>query len=526
MLYSNTTHSNLTKLTRATEPFYVATGSFAEWDVLQRIVEFSIRKHCSSALADKAINGYRRSNSSADALLEDWLKCDIPFHKVPKDEHYLLAIDVTKQLFQPSRILRPVSFPDLRYYPWKLSVNAEAPYNYDPSWTDYLKQKHSLGLITSSRPTFHNLYNEIFNYERSQVHRIKEGLHVPLEWNTAHARSHLVKSDEPDKIRMVHGVPKRLLFVENMFMWPLLRDYIERESPMLWGYETLLGGWYKLYNLVANKKKRFSTFLSIDWSQFDKRAQYEVIDDVHLIWRTFFTFDLGYEPTRFYPSTRTDPKRIQRLWDWMTNAVKFTPIRTPDGDLWQRNFATIASGFMQTQLLDSFVNSIMILTCLSSLGINISSPDFLLKVQGDDSFTALLEYIPPLQHSSFLNDLSQFALYYFNAVLSVNKSEIRNTMHGLKLLGFSNKYSSPYKDEAELLAHLFYPERRSTHDKLMATSLGIAMASCGNSKCVYDVCKDIFNYLSSKGNTINLAGLPDIIKNLDVAPTADRKSVV
>lgn len=35
--------------------------------------------------------------------------------------------------------------------------------------------------------------------------------------NQAHARSHLVKADDEDKIRMVFGVPKLMIQIETMF---------------------------------------------------------------------------------------------------------------------------------------------------------------------------------------------------------------------------------------------------------------------------------------------------------------------
>lgn len=47
---------------------------------------------------------------------------------------------------------------------------------------------------------------------------------------------------------MVFGVPKRLILIETMFLWPLMRKLIEEDGIILWGYETLKGGWFKLYN--------------------------------------------------------------------------------------------------------------------------------------------------------------------------------------------------------------------------------------------------------------------------------------
>jgi hypothetical protein len=85
---------------------------------------------------------------------------------------------------------------------------------------------------------FHILYNYIFVKERQNVHRIKLGLKTDFQgndifaWNTAHARAHLVKDDEPGITRMVYGVPKRLIFIETMFLWPLMCDLLEHNNIM------------------------------------------------------------------------------------------------------------------------------------------------------------------------------------------------------------------------------------------------------------------------------------------------------
>ncbi|KAK9878756.1 hypothetical protein WA026_023736 [Henosepilachna vigintioctopunctata] len=118
-------------------------------------------------------------------------------------------------------------------------------------------------------------------------------------WNYAHARSHLGKADDPDKIGVVFGVPKLLLMVEAMFLWPLIRDLLERDGPMLWGFETLRGGWYATYNWFPTKHPNCSTYLALDWKQFDKRAQFSIIDDIHAIIKTYIDFDNGYYPTKF-----------------------------------------------------------------------------------------------------------------------------------------------------------------------------------------------------------------------------------
>jgi len=349
-------------------------------DLPAKIIKKAIHMECSPALAEKAIHGYRRSEGSDESAEIDFLKTDEPIHHVKRDYHYRRALRVCEKLFRPSRVLKPIAFPDLRYFPWTLNVSAEAPFTGSKAWDSKLRQKQAEGDIDDPYPTFHNLYNEIFYINRTHVHSIKFGLGpfwdkdgnpIPYEYTSLHTRAHLVEKDKPDKNRAVFGVPKLPLMVENMFIWNLQKEYLNGKvkSPMLWGYETFKGGWMKIWNTVQSKRP--NTVLSSDWSGFDHRALHEVIDDIHLMWRSWFDFSNGYEPsksdTHDYSQSTTSEIKLTRLWDWMTNAVKHTPILAKSGQLYQWQFNGIASGFQQTQLIDSFVNTVYLLTCLSSL---------------------------------------------------------------------------------------------------------------------------------------------------------------
>jgi len=243
-------------------------------------------------------------------------------------------------MFRPHRRLRPIAFPDLRYYPWTLNTSAEAPYRESKYWQEYIRQKQREGEIDDDGMTFHNLYNEIFHENRIHVHSIKYGMEpfwkdgepVPYHWTYLHSRSHLVSSNKPDKIRAVFGVPKLLLMVENMFIWNLQKEYLIHKNgkgPLLWGFETIRGGWRKLIGKLSQNGE-MTRLLSADWSGFDHKALHEVIDDVHQIWRSWFDFDQGYEPSESdeadWTQTQSEEWKIQNLWDWMTHSVKHSPI--------------------------------------------------------------------------------------------------------------------------------------------------------------------------------------------------------
>jgi len=479
----------------------------------------------------------RRSDYSDEALIEDFMRTEQPMHKIPKDYNYRRALDAVTEHFRPNRTLHPVSYPDLRYYPWTLNVSAEAPwtnanFRFVPQYRDvdfesgvpkvhinaferlpyiggsipidhYLRIKQKLGLTENSDRSYHNLYNEIFIYNRGRIHQIKdgekpfwddEGNPVPYYWNTLHARSHVVSKDEPDKIRAVFGATKLLLQAELMFIWPLQATYLNTPAGrLLWGREMSKGGWKLLFQeMHADGPPR--TVLGIDWSQFDKRLLFELMDDVHDIWRGYFDFT-RYEPTSKYPNAKTNPTRITRLWKWMCNAIKHTPILLPNGQVWEWLHNGFGSGFQQTQLMDTFANAIMIYTCLSALGVNINSKSFWARFQGDDSIIRFFEQMFLIYGNHFLDMIADSALHYFNAKLSVKKSEIQDRVTGMSVLSYKNKFGVCYRDEEDLLRHLYFPERPQDLGRLAASAVGLAMAAAGGSDRFHKLCELVWTKL-------------------------------
>nr|QJW70313.1 RNA-dependent RNA polymerase [Erysiphe necator associated partitivirus 12] len=475
----------------------------------EKLVKKAIHMECTPELAHKAIHGFRRSAGGDEIAEKDFLKSDQPYHPVPRDHHYKKALATCERLFRPSRRLKPIAYPDLRYFPWTLNVSAEAPYSYSQYWARELRRMQAEGITLDSKPTFHNLYDEIFHDNRSHIHTIKFGLApfwdketgkpVPYKWNTLHARSHTVKADKDDKIRAVFGVPKLLLMAENMFVWNLQKEYLNKrvQSPMLWGYETFKGGWQKLWRDLY--KTNFNSVLSADWSGFDHNALHEVIDDVHSMWRSWFDFDQGYEPSRSdthdYHASKTEEWKIENLWTWMTHSIKHTPILGFSGTIYEWSYNGIASGFQQTQLLDSFVNAIYLLTCLSACGIDIDAPGFNLFVQGDDSLTTFSERVFQFGGKEFLAKLAREANIRFNAVLSVDKTTHGTSLNDVEVLSYRNNQGIALRDPAELLAKLLYPERPKRLGGTAASAIGIAMAAMGSSPQVYNTCRNVYNFI-------------------------------
>nr|UIW13809.1 MAG: RNA-dependent RNA polymerase [Rhizoctonia solani dsRNA virus 18] len=505
----------------------------------------------------------RRSDFSDEALVKDFFSFEQPNHKIPRDSNFLLAVEVTQQSFQPKRMLHPVAYPDNRYYPIRLNTNVEAPWNiknwrftpnqrnvdieselpkvsdeqFAQNWSELfkewksilfwrkmrldfrddievdewlaLKQKH--GLINDIARKKHNLYPELLVYNRFLIHQIKDKSEpfwkdnkpVPYYWHTIHSRSHVVAADEPDKIRAVFGVSWLMIFAEMMFIWPLQHMYMNfpEYGKIFWTREIMRGGWRRIIT-ESEKHGIPNSTLTADWSQFDKRLLFELIDVVHGIWRSYFDFS-HYEETSFYNGDRaqTNPARIENLWEWVCYSTKHTPILLPDGSLYEWTRNGFGSGFLQTQLQDTFSNSIMLLTCLSSMGVDISSPLFWALFQGDDSFVRFFERMFRIYGTNFLDALADAAVYYFNARLNTKKSRFSDSTNIHVVLGYTNLDGLPYRTSEDLLRHLFYPETNfNNYNRQMTVFLGLAHASCGTNQQFYEFALYCYKKLRSKGN--------------------------
>jgi hypothetical protein len=266
---------------------------------------------------------------------------------------------------------------------------------------------------------------------------------------------------------------------------------------MLWGCEIQKGGWKRLIRAAQLKNTVApQTVLAADWSQFDRRALHSIIDDVHNIWKSFIDFSGLYQPTNLYPDASTAPWRLENLWKWMTYNVKHYPIALPSGDVYQWTTNGIASGYQQTQLLDSWVNGIKLLTVLSEHGANIESPLFFFKLQGDDSICSFHEPFFYLYGERFKEMIAKSALKRFNAKLSPEKTKISESFQGQYVLGYFNRDGFAYKTDVDLMSHLLFPERPQSLEATLGTSIGIAIAAMGCSRDAYNVCQDVYDYIT------------------------------
>jgi len=493
---------------------------------------------------------YRRSEVNLESILDDFFATDVEQHDIPFDEHVETGLSYTADAFRPPRQCKPVHILDVQFnYPYKWNVNAEPPFSTDEY---FLGQRDTFGQFISKHeyehidkddffrrhpdPTNHELISTIvppkFGYLKSMIfswtrrwhHIIKSGFtdltDVPrnnylrnrfIFPMLLHTKTAIVKRNDPNKMRTIWGTSKPWIIADTMFYWEYIA-WIKLNpgiTPMLWGYETFTGGWFRLNAELFNGLIRRS-FLTLDWKRFDKRAYYSLIRRIMYNVRTYLTFSNGYVPTHAAPEhpqwSHNHSLRLERLWLWTLENLFEAPIVLPDGRMYRRKFAGIPSGLFITQLLDSWYNHTMLATLLSALGFD--PQQCIIKVQGDDSIIKLSVLIPPDQHEAFFSAFVELADYYFKSVVSLEKSELRNCLNGCEVLSYRNHNGLPHRDEILMLAQFYHTKARDpTPEITMAQAVGFAYASCGNHNRVLWVLKDIFNYYKDQGITPNRAGL-------------------
>nr|BBU59854.1 RNA dependent RNA polymerase [Rosellinia necatrix partitivirus 23] len=466
----------------------------------RKVVDFAFKKHLYGYDRDYIISSFHRAPPTPDLIYTALAKGDLPDHVIPQDEHFQRARAEAKKRFAPPKKVRPVHLFDLRHYPWKHKPSAEEPYTSNKELRRRLEEAARFKIIADARMSVGNLLNYIFDDVSKFVHNIKAGIIKPGESTplvNVHVKTALTPIDEA-KLRLIFGCSKRWIFPMCMFLWPLFRYYLyEQQSPLLWGYETILGGWHRMNSELLCSYLYYQTFVTIDWSGFDLRALFSLMRMIYADWEDYIDFDNGYMPTKRYPTSSTEPHRLKRLWQWCVEAHFASAFRMPDGSTWIRLNRGILSGLFETQFMDSHYNLIMIMTILDRLGFDISN--IWIKVQGDDSITALRFHIPANQHRDFKIQFAYWAKYYFDHKCNDEKSETSNNLQNVEVLGYRNNNGYPERDWRKILAVLWNPRSRSPKpENTMARCIGLVYASIYD-RNVVNVCRDVYEYYESKG---------------------------
>lgn len=475
-----------------------------QYRMYQNVVKSAIRKNYPGHIAEDVIHNYHHPQATLGLIIDTISKADKPIHNVPQDEHFQLAWQITADAFRPPELLRPVHLADMRFYRWNWHPNVEAPFSNDPKLIAAVSEAAKAGLLPDARMSFGNLKHVVFTHLRSFMHRIKRNMitqagHL-FPQVTIHTKPALSTTDK-FKVRVIAGVSKLHVIPSAQRFWPLFRYWIEsNNTPMLWGYETILGGMQKLHIDMTIPRLYWKTFVTIDWPNYDLGVNFEERRRCYVAYESYFDFDNGYIPTKFYQNSSADPVHLHRVWDWIVRATREMPLVFPDGStyLMADGYWFVYSGLFQTQSDDSLINHARILTILSALGFVIKT-DTRLKVQGDDSKTKLRVYIPPNQHDDFKAAFIEKAQFYFDTFPRQEKIEVHNDAQGVEVLGYTNNNGYPERDEIKLIAMLLHPRGNPTMETLMAKCAGFAYASCYRYPRVIDTLQTIWNQLSDEG---------------------------
>jgi hypothetical protein len=485
------------------EPKPIPSRNPKGYELYQNVVKAAIRKNLPGSLAEKIIYEYHHPVATLDSIVETLKLSDKPPFHVPIDHHYLQAWELTRLAFQPSQKLRPVHLADMLMYKWNWHPNVEAPFSNDKLLISLVSQAAEAGLLPDARMSFGNLKNVVFKRVREFMHQIKRSklsnpshLYPTVTIHTKPALSKIIKT----KVRVIAGVSKLHVIPSAQRFWPLFRDWIEnRKSPMLWGYETLLGGMLRLHHEMLFSIIETATFLAIDWPNYDLGVLHDERSRCYDTYESYFEFDKGYIPTKMFPKSEADPQHLRKAWQWIKEATHRMPLVLPDGSTYIMNdqFWFVYSGLFQTQSDDSVINHARLLTILSALGFIVTTQTRL-KVQGDDSVIRLYLFIPADQHDALRAKFIELAEYYFNSTIKEDSAEISNN-GTVEILGYRNSNGFPLRDEEKLIAMLLHPRGSPTLETLMAKCVGFMYASMYQFPYVTAICKQIWTQLRLEG---------------------------
>jgi hypothetical protein len=288
-------------------------------------------------------------------------------------------------------------------------------------------------------------------------HRIKYGDKIGAPDCCAFVRSHLAELGDT-KVRAVWGYPMTMTIGEAVFAIPLIEAYQQQSSPIAYGYETAVGGTYRLKNEMGNCK----SFSAIDFSSFDKTVP------VKLIKVAFDILLRNIDLINYREHGVADARRMLSMWDYIIEYFLNTPIRLCNGERFKKH-SGVASGSYFTQLIDSIVNYILIVwVYIEQTGL----PPRSIKVLGDDSVAG----------SDKKLDLCDANDLFRSIGMSINltKSAVSKYLADLTFLGYQINFGIPTKPHSRWMAALLYPERPDRcWDDVASRAVGLCYAAFG-----------------------------------------------
>lgn len=408
--------------------------------------------------------------------------------------------------FEP---VNPMHFNDTITCPWNLSSGAEEPFrrmmqNQSHRKRDVIAELYDL----NRKPNFKTWEHDI----KKRFDKHKGNLECVKVYDILmNARSHIILKGEENKLRAVYGYPFPNLAVEMQFFHPIMEAIKKIESHIAFGCETLNGGMHTVNGMLL----RDHLYLCIDWKKFDKSVRTWLIREAFKLIKSKIDFS-HYRacPERGHPRRRVESD-LENLFDYMVEFFCHGPICEPDGSRWKRLFAGIPSGSQFTQLIDSIVNLIVIISTLVEM-VGIEAVKNIL-VLGDDSVTVIKTL---MNENEFLEEFSQIAQDKFGMEVNITKSASTRNPDEVNFLGYQNRNGNPVRDMKELHARFILPEGDPTaYSKILGRSIGHAWASCGIDTRMFDVVAHVADFVTPH-NVVpdygELAYLDRVIEEVDL----------
>lgn len=231
------------------------------------------------------------------------------------------------------------------------------------------------------------------------------------------------RTQKNNKTRLIWMYPLEMTIMEARFARPLIDTYLERRTTMAFGLSKYtVGGLVDSICFRDHRKKP----VALDYSKYDSSIPSYLIKQAFKIIGTWFTQE------------DKDEFGFKIVENYFLN----TPIVMIDGNLYTGKKHGVPSGSYFTQIVDSIVNTILIMAMSSALKLGIDWRSFL--VLGDDVIVALED-----------PDIESMALFLARYGIILNQEK---TVFKAHFLGADWKYGKPHRNLGEIISNVTQPE--------------------------------------------------------------------
>lgn len=227
------------------------------------------------------------------------------------------------------------------------------------------------------------------------------------------------------KLRVVSMVDLVVIVAELIFAKPV-QDFMATQNFYAGGKDAT-----DISGIITNWKVKYDKFMSIDYSSFDQTISSWLIEDAFSVIREAFVLD----------------ERMGKLFDVVVHDFVHKDFVLEEGIL--HSDKGVPSGSMFTQIIDTIVNVIVVLTYFNAINSKAE-----MIVMGDDN--AIFTNDP---HS--IEDMADYIMKNFGLVVKTDdKSNEGSTKRDdVKFLSRYWRWDGQWRNSHQLLSRLLYPER-------------------------------------------------------------------